>query len=397
MRRALLTVSALVTVAGPASAQRILPDLPTLGSSWTDIGYPKAYWTPTNGLSFGIYYSQVRPPGYDDWDAPPPYRANISLDAEISTSGTYHVGLDFKFPNFFPGWRFDLRLWTLRNARQNYFGIGNSTIYESDKVTDDQPHYYRMDRRRLFIRGTAQRHIIGGLRALAGFHIERWKLDTLSGTTLLGDQVQAGIAPLVGAPIWQPSLRLGLVLDTRNDEVTPHRGMLIEALFDVADSNVVGDVSFNRFTVSAAAYHSLLEEKLVLGARIVGQSINGSPPAGTYFTIEASERAFGGLGGSLSHRALYTDRFLAQDKLFGNFDARYMISGAPQIGTVSLLGFVDVGRVFQPPDDEFTLKGLHVGGGLGPILTIGRNGIIGMTFAWGPDKLIVQTHTRWSF
>ena len=232
---------------------------------------------------------------------------------------------------------------------------------------------------------------------MAGFHIERWKLDTLSGTTLLGDQVQAGIAPLVGAPIWQPSLRLGLVLDTRNDEVTPHRGMLIEALFDVADSNVVGDVSFNRFTVSAAAYHSLLEEKLVLGARIVGQSINGSPPAGTYFTIEASERAFGGLGGSLSHRALYTDRFLAQDKLFGNFDARYMISGAPQIGTVSLLGFVDVGRVFQPPDDEFTLKGLHVGAGLGPILTIGRNGIIGMTFAWGPDKLIVQTHSSWMF
>lgn len=397
MKRTLLAAFVLVTVAGSATAQRIIPNLPTLGSSWTDIGYPKAYWTPTNGLSFGLYYSQIRPPGYDDWDAPPPYRASISLDAEISTSGSYHVGLDFKFPNFFPGWRFDLRFWTLRAARQNYFGIGNGTTYDGDNVTDDQQYYYKMDRRRLFIRGTAQRHIVGGLRALAGFHIERWKLDTLSGTTLLGDQVQAGLAPLVGTPVWQPSLRLGLVFDTRNDEVTPRRGVLIEALFDVADSNVVGDVSFTRFTLSTAVYHSLLDEKLVLGGRIVGQSLNGSPPAGTYFTIGASERAYNGLGGSLSHRAIYTDRFLAQDKLFGNFDIRYMISGAPQIGTVSLLGFVDVGRVFQPTEDDFTLKGLHVGGGLGPVLTIGRNGIVGITFGWGPDKLIVQTQTSWAF
>ncbi|UCD23170.1 MAG: BamA/TamA family outer membrane protein [Gemmatimonadota bacterium] len=396
MRLTLLTAIVFSVVASSASAQRLIPNLPTLGSSWTDVGYPKAYWTPTNGFSFGLFYSQIRPPGYDDWDAPPPYRANISLDAEISTSGSYHLGLDFKFPNFFPGWRFDLRVWTMRAARQNYFGVGNNTAFERDSVTDEQPYYYRMDRRRLFVRGTAQRHIVGGLRALAGFHVERWKLDTLSGTTLLGEQVQAGVAPLVGVSVWQPSLRLGLVFDTRDDEVTPHRGVFVEALFDVADSNVVGDVSFNRFSISTAAYYSLLEEKLVLAGRVAGQSLSGSPPVGSYFNIEASERVYSGLGGPLSHRAIYTDRFLAQDKIFGSLDVRYLVGGSPQIATLSLLGFVDAGRVYQPPD-EFTLKDLHVGGGLGPILTIGRNGILGMTFAWGPDKLIVQTHTSWAF
>ena len=122
MRSRLLSIAAFLTIGGSSSAQTIV-DLPTLGSSWTDVGYPKIYWTPTNGASFGLYYAQVRPPGYDDWDDPPPYRASIALDGEIATSGSHRLGLEFKLPNSLPGWRFDLRLWTIRHARQNYFGI----------------------------------------------------------------------------------------------------------------------------------------------------------------------------------------------------------------------------------------------------------------------------------
>ena len=394
MRSRLLSIAAVLTIGGSSSAQTIV-DLPTLGSSWTDVGYPKIYWTPTNGASFGLYYAQVRPPGYDDWDDPPPYRARIALDGEIATSGSHRLGLEFKLPNSLPGWRFDLRLWTIRHARQNYFGIGNESEFESDNVTDGQPFYYRMDRRRSFVRGTVQRRLISGLRAVAGFHFERWRLDTLSGPSLLGEQVQAGLAPLVGVNTWQGEFRLGMVLDTRDDEVTPRRGVLIEALFGIADSSVVGDVNFTRFTGSAAVFHAI-GERLVLGGRVVGQTLSGSPPVGSYFAVEASERAFEGLGGASSHRGLHTDRFLGQDKLLANIDARYRLTGLSQMATVDLVGFIDFGRVFQASDD-FSLKALHVGGGVGPIITIGRNGVIGWTFAWGPDKLIVQTHTRWMF
>jgi len=395
VRPALLAFIALSTAIGSSSAQQLTPNLPKLGASWTDVGYPKFYWTPTNGASFGLYYAQVRPPGFDDWDDAPPYRANISLDGEISTSGSYRLGFEFKFPNFFPGWRVDLRFWTMRHARQNYFGIGNETEFDANNVTDEQPYYYKMDRRRLFLRGTVQRRLISELRALAGFHLERWRLDTLSGPSLLGEQAQAGSGPPLGVGSWQGEIRLGLVFDTRDDEVTPRRGVLIEALLNGADATVVGDVSYTRFTGSVAAFGSA-GDRLILGGRVVGQALSGSPPIGTYFTIEASERAYHGLGGGSSHRGIAADRFLARNKLLANLDARLLLSGARQVVAVDLLCFIDVGRVFQPGDD-FTLAGLHLGAGLGPIITVGRNGIIGWTVGWGPDKLQVHTLTSWTF
>ena len=395
MRPALLTIIALAVVSGPGSAQQLTPNLPKLGASWTDVGYPKIYWTPSNGASFGIYYAQVRPPGFDDWDDPPPYRANVSVDGEISTSGSYRLGLEFKFPSFFPGWRIDLRLRTIRHARQNYFGIGNDTDFDDNNVTEEQPYYYKMDRRRLFVRGTAQRRLISGLRALAGFHLERWRLDTLTGPSLLAEQASAGSGPLIGTDMWQGELRLGLVFDTRDDEVAPRGGVLIEALFAGADSNVVGDLSYTRLTGTAAAFRSV-GERLVLGGRVVGQAMGGSPPAGAYFAVEASERTYHGLGGSSSHRGMAADRLLAPNKFFANLDARFLLSGAHHVVTVDLLGFIDIGRVFRP-DDDFTLAGLHLGAGLGPIITIGRNGIIGWTVAWGPDRLQVHTLTSWTF
>ncbi len=396
MRPALLALIVLTAATGSGSAQ--IPDLPTLGSSWTDLGYPKLYWTPTNGATFGLYYAQIRPPGFDDWDAPPPYRASISLDGEISVSGTYQLGLEFKFPNFFPGWRLDLRTWVIRNAQQNYFGLGNDSEFDKDNVTDAQPDFYKMDRHRLFVRATAQRRIIGGIRALLGLNLERWRLDTIPGSTLLGEQVQAGLGPIVGSSIGEVTLRLGLVFDTRDDELAPSRGVWIEALLDIADSSVVGDLSYRRGLFSTAAYFSL-SQRLVVGGRIVGQSMSGTPPAGAYFTIEASERAYEGLGGRTSHRGLRTDRLLGRDKLFGNLEVRYLMTGQPQVGTLTWLGFVDLGRVFQPPEEDFriTVDGMHVGAGLGPILTIGRNGVIGWTFAVGPDGFIVQTLTSWTF
>ncbi len=397
MRSALTAIVVLAATTSSSWAQ-VVPDLPTIGSSWNNVNYPKLYWTPTNGLTFGIYYAQVRPPGYDDWDDPPPYRANISLDGEISLSGSHRLGLEFKFPNFFPGWRLDLRTWMIRHAQQNYFGLGNQTRFNKDNVTDAQPDYYKIDRRRLFVRATAQRHIIGGLRAMLGLHLERWRLDTIPGTTLLGRQAQAGFGGDIGSWAGDANLRLGLVFDTRDEEVAPTSGVWIEALLAIADSTVAGDVSYRRGTFSAAAYYSW-SQRWVVGGRVVGQAMSGTPPAGTYFAVEASERQYEGLGGRLSHRGIPTDRFLGRDKLFGNLEIRYQMTGQPQVGTLTWLAFLDVGRVFQPPLDDLsiTFDGMHVGGGAGPILTIGRNGILGWTFGLGPDGLVVQTLTSWTF
>jgi hypothetical protein len=104
VKRAGLAVVFLLTSAVPSVAQ--IPDLPTFGPDWTDLAFPKLYWTPTIGLGTGIYYAQIKQLGYDDWDDPAPYKATTSLDFNLTTSGTRRIELEARMPKLIDGWRF---------------------------------------------------------------------------------------------------------------------------------------------------------------------------------------------------------------------------------------------------------------------------------------------------
>lgn len=396
MRIFLSAVLFLAYVVEPVRAQ--IPELPTLGENWTDIGYPKLLYTIRDGLAGGLYYAQIYPPGYRDWFDPQPYRASIAIDAQIATSGSYRLGLYARMPNIVPGWRFSLVAETRRRARQNYFGLGNATEYNDDDVNDQQPHYYRADHRTNFVRGELQRRIISHLRALVGFHAERWTLDTLPGITLLALHSAAGADLPVGQTTADVSARVGLVFDSRDDEIAPSRGLLVEAIFGFADSTVAGALSYTRATMSAAAYWSS-SERLTFAGRVVAQIMTGAPTIGSYFLIEASDKPFDGFGGPSSHRASAAPRYIGEDKLFSNLEARYQVVGERHVVAASLVGFVDVGRVFQPGEDDFklTLDGMHVGVGGGPVLSFGRVAVLGTTLAYGPDGLVLHAMTDWAF
>ncbi len=390
MRIPALVLGGLALVATTGTAQ--LPRLPTLGPNWIAAGYPKLFYTGRNGLTGGLYFEQVRPLGFEDWTDPPPYRAKLSLDGELSTSGSKQLRAEARLLNIVPGWRFVLSFDAQRLARDNYFGIGNDTEFEGDSVFSGQDHFYRSDVRRLFVRGEVQRKIVSGLRLLAGIRAEGWRIDTLSGTSVLARDGN----PIVGVNTAEMTARFGVVFDTRDDEITPSSGVFLQAILGIADSSVAGDVSYTRKTLSAAAYLPASDDVTVAG-RLVGQSMTGSPPLGSLHLIDSSDRPYSGLGGPGSHRSLSPNRFLAGDKLIANVDLRYRMVGERQVASVSLLAFVDAGRVFDSGDFRITADDLHVGGGAGLMATIGRAGVLGLTVGVGEDGVRPQGHARWTF
>jgi hypothetical protein len=110
------------------------------------------------------------------------------------------------------------------------------------------------------------------------------------------------------------------------------------------------------------------------------------------------ERPFSVLGGSHSHRGLWRARHLDSDKLLGNLDVRYDLLAEPTLFRVTLVGFLDVGRVF--PTSEFTLtsEDLKWGGGAGLIVQLFRAAIIGGTVGIGPEnRLLALFHTSWTY
>lgn len=394
MRAAATLALALAVAAGSLHAQ--FPQLPPLGRGWIDVSYPKLFYAGSDGVTFGLYAGQILPLTFDEYFSPPPYRAALTLNGEISTSGSKSLRLDARLPQAADGWRFVISLAGQRSARERYFGIGNQSVYDSANETDAQPHFYRSDRIRLYARGEVQRRIVGPVRLLAGFHAERWKVDTLPGPSQLAIDRNAGAVPSIGRYTGEISVRIGLVVDTRDNEVAPSRGVLVQGIYGVADSSVAGSLSYTRATVSAAGYLPL-GQRVIVSGRLVGQSMGGNPGVGTLYLMEASDQPYRGLGGARSHRALRTNRLLGEDKLLANFDVRFTLYDSPTILRVSLLGFLDAGRVFQDEDFRLTTDDLQVGAGGGLFIHMFRNAILGFTVGGGAEGAVAKFHSVWTY
>jgi hypothetical protein len=392
--RRLVAICVLLTAVAPRATAQLPSIFPPL-ADWKDLWYPKLFWVPREGVTVGGYYALALPARYSDRTAAP-QRFITALDGQISASGSRYVELDAWAPALVHGWRFRLTLAAKHWNREPYFGIGNATTVDSGDIAG-RDLYYRIKRVRNFVRGEVQREIVGPVRVLAGWHAEHWFLDTIQANSQLATDLSAGADPRIRVGTSDISFRFGLVVDMRDREAAPRRGMLLEAIESVADSSLAGDLSYTRTTVSARGYLPV-GERWGLAARVAGESMGGSPPLGTYFNFEASDEPFGALGGPESHRALYRYRFVDADKLLGNFELRYEVLPVPNFVRATLVGFVDAGRVFPPGEFRFTTDGLKVGGGAGVLLQLlSETAVLGFTTAYGPDGFTLYAHWKWPF
>jgi hypothetical protein len=391
-RRSALVGLLLAAAVRPAAAQ--LPNILPPNSDWKDLWYPKLFWAPREGVTAGGYLALALPTRYADRSAAP-HRFIAALDGQIAASGSRYLQLDAWAPALVRGWRFRLTLGARHWNREPYYGIGNATTTDVGDTIGD-PQYYRIKRVRNSVRGEVQRVIVGPLRLLAGWQAEHWLLDTIQDTSQLAVDFAAGADPRIGLGTDDVSFRVGLVVDTRDHEAAPLTGVLLEAIESVADSSLLGDLSYTRITISARGY-ALFGAHWGVAARIAGESMGGGPTLGTYFNVEASDLPFGALGGPESHRGLARYRFVDADKLFGNLEVRYDVLPVPSFARATVVAFVDAGRVYPPGEFRLTTDSLKVGGGLGLLTQYGETAVLGLTGAYGPDGITFYVHWKWPF
>jgi outer membrane protein assembly factor BamA len=113
--------------------------------------------------------------------------------------------------------------------------------------------------------------------------------------------------------------------------------------------------------------------------------------------IESSGRPVIGVGGYRSLRGYYDSRFIGPDKLLGGVEARYALLYAPTVLEVKLVGFYDVGRVFDAGGLQLTTKELHSSGGGELMLRLGRNGILVAGAGFGADGGQFFFGSTWSY
>ncbi len=368
----------------PTPASSSAPDPPARAVRWRTSYFPYLSGGANDSpvLAFRLRHWQPA-----DYEARTTYTAALNADVGIASRGSRFASLQFKAPGLRDGWRLAVQGALERHARYGYFGLGNATVYDKDAVGDDTPFLYRMRRTRYRLSAEVTRRLKGPLQVAALAEYEHARFTSLPGPSAFTSDFPAG-------ELKQDDVagRLALVYDTRDNEFNTHQGLLLEAGTQIGS----GGDGYTRQYVILRGYLPV-REGTVIAARVAGSGMGGTPPLDARFTLPGWEQPIPVLGGQYSNRGLDYGRLTGRGTLFGNLEVRHDLLPFGDLGAVTLIAFLDAGRVFEQEDFSLTTEDMKVGGGGGVALRILRSSIFTFNFAGGPDGFNFSVGSGWMF
>jgi outer membrane protein assembly factor BamA len=312
--------------------------------------------------------------------------AAFTAEAGITPRGGRHIILRFRAPQLWNNWRVKALAAAGREVRFGYFGLGNETVDNGDLVTDAQPFLYRVRRARYGGQVDLTRRLQGPWQVALMGNVEWTRFTTLPGPSLFASDF--------GSELKEEDVsgRVAVIYDTRDLEYNTHRGVLLEAGAQLGS----GGDGYTRLYTVLRGYVSP-REGTVIAARLAASGMGGTPTLNARYIIPAWEDQISVLGGQYSHRSFDTGRFAGKDVLLGNLEVRHDLIAFGDLGAITLLGFVDAGRVFENETFKLTTNDLKVGGGGGVALRILRSTIFAFNFAGGPDGFNFSVGSGWMF
>ncbi len=321
-----------------------------------------------------------------EYEARSTYTGAIDGAAGVSFRGTRYAGVRFRAPGLWKDWRLDASLVAERLARFGYFGLGNDTEHDKDLVTEDMPFLFRVRRIRYEGRVEVTRRIQGPFHVALRADLGQVRFTTLPGPSIFVDDFGDGLEQD------DVSGRLALIYDTRDTEFNTLRGVFAEAGAQIGS----GNDGYSRLYGVVRGYLPL-REGTVVAARIAGSGMGGTPTLYARSNLPTWNDQVPLLGGEYSHRSFDTGRFTGKGALFGNLEVRQDVLPFGDLGALTVLAFVDAGRVFEEESFRLTADDLHVGGGGGIALRILRSTIFAFNFAGGPDGFNFSVGNGWMF
>ena len=332
-------------------------------------------------LAFRVHHFQPA-----EYDARVTTNAALTADAGITPRGSRHATVKYRAPQLWKDWRLSGLAAAVREARFGYFGLGNETVKDDNAVSPAQPFLYRVRRARYGGKVEATRRLRGPLQVGVLANVEWTRFTTLPGPSVF----KSDFAPEVNES--DVSGRVALVYDTRDNEYNTHKGLLLEAGAGVGSG---GDGYTRLYTVLRG--YLPLREGTVAAARLAASGLGGDPTLNARLYVPAWENQIPVLGGQYSHRSFDSGRFAGKHVVLGNFEVRHDLLPFGDLGAVTLLAFLDAGRVFEQENFKLTTNEVKVGGGGGVALRILRSSIFTFNFAGGPDGFNFSVGSGWMF
>lgn len=224
----------------------------------------------------------------------------------------------------------------------NFFGLGNNSAYEQGK--NRAISYYRNRYDYLTADLRLRRQLTKNWKSEFGLSSEYYASKASNNVEKFFNNYNMQF-PQDG--IYQErlfgGLSAGLSFDTRPDMLIPYKGAYWNTQV-TAKTQLKGSArSYSRIFSEAGFYLGLKDSSIIMANRLGGGSTLGNP----LFFQQMS------LGGERSLRGFRTNRFIGQTMLYHNVELRMKVFSFKSYllpGTIGLIAFNDIGRVWMPEE-----------------------------------------------
>jgi hypothetical protein len=353
------------------------------GPPWRLSYYP--YVTGGSGegpmLAARVRYSQ--PSEFEDRVT---YRGALSVEGAAGLRGSRFLRAKFEAPLLRQGWRAMLMTQANRQTRFGFYGLGNDTEYDQTLEVEGQERYYDVTRTRYQLFGEVTRHLKGPFQAALLVGGELARFTEQEGLTLFETTMGPGVKQN------DLTARLALLYDTRNNEFNPSSGMLAE----VGVQGGTGGDGYQRVYGVARGYLPIASLTMI-AARIGASSLSGTPTLNARYELPTWNETLSLYGGYDTNRGYRSGRFVGEDALFGNLEVRHDAFAVGELAFLTVLGFVDVGRVFEGESLSLDTDDLHWGAGGGLAIRLLRSTVFAGNVAKGSDGWRISLSSGWAF
>jgi hypothetical protein len=338
-----------------------------MAPSYAYAAMPLMSYSSDTGLGLGLRGVVQRRLG----DAEP-YAFSLEAQGFATTGGTQFHFAFLDVPRLGgSSLRLDVLAGYDRNSAAPYFGIGNHPALAPNASTAPDAYLEEYPVLRARVRGPLWRD----LSVMAGYRLllQRVVADPQS---RLAQDAPLGID---GGPYSEVSLGLGW--DTRDNEMEPTRGALLEATAR-ATAPITGSRYVSGGAFSSAAGYQAVATHFVVAGRVALDETWGDVPFDRLQDFGSLLTPFflvSGVGGGLTVRGLRQSEYIGRTKAIANAELRWQFAELDvcrERVRLSSVAFVDAGRVWQGLDPSGLKElGIHAGAGGG------------LRIAWG--KLVV--------
>jgi len=318
---------------------------------------------------------------YGDGTRYPKYNQSLYFEVSRFTKGSGINRFYYDSDRLIKGLQTSVDLSYLSDQAYDFFGFnGYDAVYQPTWIDDKSGDYktrmfYKYDRKLFRFKVDLQGKLIGDhFRWTGGFNLQNFKISSVnldklnkgkSGNGVLPDTIglyglyqQWGIISAKEANGgFVPTIKGGIVYDTRDNRPNPMKGVWMEAVLEGAPKFLGSESSFAKLSLIHREYFTLVPKTLSLVYRVAYQTtIAGHTPfyyQSQVITSVLTGALSEGLGGAKTMRGILRNRVVGDGFLYGNVEARWKMVRFQWIKNNFYLGlnaFTDFGKVTKKID-----------------------------------------------